>query len=718
MKKKLIALLLCISMFTTNFSIYALDSTPTIEDEMSEVETFVAKVINEFSDESQWQDIQYDVGQDITLTLPTTLKASVQENENIVEENIEVEWIETTNKVFSTIQADEFVFQAKLPQDNNYQTASNLIFPSIKISVKNKVVSVEPPTLQTPSTPIVYPTNQRMPSTDGLNLSKKATKVTDKEYNLTLEAYTTGFITTNTETQLLDIVMVLDQSGSMNETFTNGSTKNSAMVEAAKNFITSVSKNSKEHRIGLVQFGQNSKILNQLTMLNGTGKKQLNSTLSSLYPNGATPVDEGMQQAINVFNTNPSQKRKKVVVVFTDGHPSKRNSFKIEVANDAITNAKTLKSSGVDIYSIGIFDNAHPSQVAPTKQLEEVGSVWPFDSDDIAANRFMNYLSSNSSDATSLGLSKQILTYSVTHKFEWQNKGYYLTATNKEGLNNVFEKISQSIITPTIDLNEKTVLKDFIASDFIFPIGFDANNITTQVATIKTDADVQNIEDTSWNNPVIVNDLQVTIDASRTGISVTGFNYNENTIVENNGVATGKKLIVTIPIEVAPDCLGGDNLPTNTDQSAIYNEFDELVKPFEIPTVTILYKLTNLTLKKSGIETIDENQSIIFSIKGVKDSPTKDIDLTVVLQASDNWSVTIKDLPVGDYMIHEDSNWSWRYELVAGEEIDRHVHLSGTSNEVVYTNQRSKDKWLNGSSYCENKWVDNTIKASKNGGIN
>lgn len=52
---------------------------------------------------------------------------------------------------------------------------------------------------------------------DGLVINKTATANDDGTYNIKLEAYTTGSVSTTESTKPTDIVLVLDQSGSMDE---------------------------------------------------------------------------------------------------------------------------------------------------------------------------------------------------------------------------------------------------------------------------------------------------------------------------------------------------------------------------------------------------------------------------------------------------------------------------------------------------------------------
>ena len=106
----------------------------------------------------------------------------------------------------------------------------------------------------------------------------------------------------------------------------------------------------------------------------------------------------------------------------------------------------------------------------------------------------------------------------------------------------------------------------------------------------------------------------------------------------------------------------------------------------------------SLTIRKNGADEIDENQTFIFKVKGVAGTNTADIDMRVVVKG--NGSVTIKDLPIGRYIVEEETSWSWRYEP---NEQSYEVELkTNEKNEVPITNNRTKRNWLNGAAYCEN----------------
>lgn len=109
--------------------------------------------------------------------------------------------------------------------------------------------------------------------------------------------------------------------------------------------------------------------------------------------------------------------------------------------------------------------------------------------------------------------------------------------------------------------------------------------------------------------------------------------------------------------------------------------------------------LTTLTLEKQGWQEIDENQTFLFHVKGSpKDPNTKDVDLTVTIHG--NGKTTVTDLPVGDYIITEESGWSWRYTPRNGGERTVTVGVGGLT--VQYQNSRTQTQWLDGDNYSVN----------------
>lgn len=273
------------------------------------------------------------------------------------------------------------------------------------------------------------------------------------DFVTTLSTISSTSDTTSLVTKPLDIVMVLDASGSMDDDMGGSdSTKRiDALKAAASSFIDTIAEQnakiedaSKQHQVAIVKFSGEKKketgndtyrdrrgythnysqvmksltpcVDNAATELNAT---ELKKTVSLIKPAGATRADYGLELARDMSGRKDAQK---VVVFFTDGSPTSSNGFESDVANDAVNAAKTMKDKGATIYTIGIFSGANPDQ-AISKASKE--------------NRFMHAVSSNYPNATSY------ITNELGKRAE--NSDFYKAASNADELKKVFDDISSSI---------------------------------------------------------------------------------------------------------------------------------------------------------------------------------------------------------------------------------------------------------------------------------
>lgn len=257
----------------------------------------------------------------------------------------------------------------------------------------------------------------------------------------------------------LDIVLVLDASGSMSDPMVKGDrTKRiDALKTAANRFIDtiatqnqSITDEPKQHQVAIVKFAGDkttevgnkkyrdswgdtynySQTMKNLTPCKDKGAESLKSTVNSISPDGSTRADYGLELADEQFSFGRAD-AKKIVVFFTDGSPTSSSGFQASVANSAINSAKSLKNKGADIYTIGIFDGANPSA-----DLTADGTS--------KENKFMHAVSSNYPAASP----------SISFWGEWtinfgaraENANYYKSATSAAELEEIFKDISGSII--------------------------------------------------------------------------------------------------------------------------------------------------------------------------------------------------------------------------------------------------------------------------------
>lgn len=456
---------------------------------------------------------------------------------------------------------------------------------------------------------------------DGLNLSKTASINADGSYKIRMEAFTTGKVTTTTSTTPVDVVLVLDQSGSMaydfngNNTNNNTSRRQYAMKQAVNQFIGAVADKydaeKSDHRISIVTFGTNASVLKSWTTVSESGKTELQSSITGLpsAPSGATNVGAGMQQAETLMGsgynyTGSNTTRQKVVVVFTDGMPTTESDFSTTVANTAIQSAKALKDSGATVYSVGIFNGANPNEMYgasgfDTNSNGTVNSKWVKDTrglfpgtdfpeaDRPAGNRFLNLLSSNFEDATEVGLKRETdglgilhykITYTIARNFNRTSSSYYLTANDSASLNQIFTTISENIGQASIDLSSSTVVRDVVTPYFTMP----ANTADVKLYTADYNGASFGTEQPAGS------DVQAKIDANTNTVSVTGFDFNKYYVADNQHEGTcGKKLIIEFTVQRKPGFVGGNNVPTNGDTSGVYTEKGVSAGLFDVPKVNV-----------------------------------------------------------------------------------------------------------------------------------
>lgn len=460
---------------------------------------------------------------------------------------------------------------------------------------------------------------------DGLELTKTVTPKADGGYTVHLEAYTTGTVTTSTTTKPCDIVLVLDQSGSMADDFSGKETDNEAdtrqyaMKQAVNTFIDNVATKAKdegvEHRIAIVKFAGDStntvgddtykdgryrynysQVVKELTAVNdasGENATTLKTAVNQLQAKGGTQTQNGLNHAQRLLSSVDSARdSSKVVIVFTDGMPG-NSGFDANVATSAIASAKSMKDAGVTVYTVGIFTGADVGQLYGDSGFRynsdgSVGSYWAnwvvSDGIDVpAGNRFLNYVSSNFKNASEIGLKSYSASpgWVVTKNFTRDKTGYYMTARNSTALNNIFTSISQTIGTANIDLGSETVIKDIVTPCFTVPQDADAIRLST--ATYNgSEFGAPDTADSS---------VKAEIDPATRAVNVTGFDFNQNYVTTNakEDGTYGKKLIIEFDVSVRDGFLGGNQVPTNDGQSGIYAK-GTMIKPFKVPTQDVEVK--------------------------------------------------------------------------------------------------------------------------------
>lgn len=295
-------------------------------------------------------------------------------------------------------------------------------------------------------------------SKNGVTVSKE----NGADFLTALTALSSTSNLSDTATTPLDIVLVLDASGSMNDPMGSGDdTKRiDALKSAANSFIDEIAKQNatvkdtaKQHQVAIVKFagdktdkvgndtyydGRNwynySQVMKTLAPCTNDTKGDFSSQVNAIKPAGATNAAAGLELAEG--QTSGRSDAKKVVIFFTDGKPTTQSTFDPGVASSAVGSAKKMKDAGAAVYSIGIFEGADPAKYPNEQSVSN-------------ENKFMHAVSSNYPSAT--------YQKDVWNRYKWsfgdRAKGsdgkdatFYKSATNADELKHVFDDISKEII--------------------------------------------------------------------------------------------------------------------------------------------------------------------------------------------------------------------------------------------------------------------------------
>lgn len=267
----------------------------------------------------------------------------------------------------------------------------------------------------------------------------------------------------DTATTPLDIVLVLDASGSMNDPMGGGDdTKRiDALKSAANSFIDEIAKQNatvkdavKQHQVAIVKFAGNktdkvgndryrddgnwynySQVMKTLAPCTNDTKSDFSSQVNAIKPAGATNAAAGLELAKG--QASGRSEARKVVIFFTDGTPTEYSDFSPEVASSAVGYAKDMKDAGAAVYSIGIFKGADPATYPDPQRVSN-------------ENNFMHAVSSNYPSATYSYESTSWWSGEYIWNFGDRAKGsdgkdatFYKSATNADELKHVFDDISK-----------------------------------------------------------------------------------------------------------------------------------------------------------------------------------------------------------------------------------------------------------------------------------
>lgn len=260
----------------------------------------------------------------------------------------------------------------------------------------------------------------------------------------------------------LDIVLVLDVSGSMEDPITSTDTTKRIKIlkDSINQFIEEFAKNNSKQsdekyqsRISIIKFAGDksdkvgndtytenryrynyTQIMNDFFTATNDNKAKLEDVVNSISPAGATRSDFAMELALKQINQSKNDESRKdakrIVFFVTDGQPTTLNNFDDDVANKAITASEEIKKDA-EVYTFGMFSLTDPSITG------HVGSgSW---SDAEKFNAYMHGVSSNYSDAQSY---KNLGTRA-------ENSAYYMGAKSSNEATAIFDSVIAKLLSMT-----------------------------------------------------------------------------------------------------------------------------------------------------------------------------------------------------------------------------------------------------------------------------
>lgn len=515
-------------------------------------------------------------------------------------------------------------------------------------------------------------------------------------YTLNLEAYVTGSITETVTTKAADIILVLDYSKSMDNTY-GSSTRIAQLRSSVKEFVDIVKTSDANvtddkyggHRIAFVLYSG--------SVFTNTGLNQfidvsnLTTGSSAVYYNGTNLIGSStsqgtqsglaMQKARDILSAvdYSGTDRTRIVLFFTDGIPGTGTGetwtdARRTVANTCISAANEIKNAtnSAIVYSVGMFS----AQASATE-----------------TTTYLSYTSSDFTDKTALPSSSS----------DWVNVSgdKSIIVSSAEQLRNVFSSIATSAGGNYDAASSSSVLVDIVTQSFSIPTNTALGSVkvyavpctqssATAIISFDTIKDSYQLE--TVDNPEEIPEGKVCLQVDKeTGeVTVTGFDYGAEWCGWDGkaNAVHGHKLVLQIPITVNEDAIGGPAVQTNTnDSKLILKTADgDTLASYNFPK-PVLKIPVSIWIEKHGL--VDDD-SAVFTLarapyvegasyddyvtgqyKNSWESFTKIIVneknmQTVTVDGVDHRVVKISGLdPDYYYRIKEDA-WAWGYPVQIG----------------------------------------------------
>lgn len=477
-------------------------------------------------------------------------------------------------------------------------------------------------------------------ASNAVDVTKTATATDKKDadgkpiYQIDLTAAAKSNIVTHTKA--CDIVLVLDRSGSMNFSLAgknnNSKERVKALQTAVNAFLTTIQKSSPTSRVAIVSYASDVTIDSGTKTASGalipvTANNTVNSALTQIVSglstrcNGGTQSGKGLQQAVNIFNSvsasDSNYDNTRVTVLFTDGKPGNNywsdKDEGYDVAQQSVHWSTILKHAKGDTFNMqanvegqNFFGQRFqdwpwsPKYGVSNHSDFQTGSAeqndWNWtgcgstvysvglglkasegkDSEGCKINEYMYRVSSHRPDGSHVdnnrvnkweqGTDSWTGLYTDARTRNHEN-GYYLTTDNADKLKEIFTQIAQQ----TGEAVKDVTIRDEISEPFV---PCDENGIVYQVGQTISDNGRTGTVRKDANSGYYIEWTKVTLTPEQ---------------VDSNKVVTkpAETFQSTLYVKPRDGFLGGNNVPTNGENSGVYTADGNQIKPFPQPEVNV-----------------------------------------------------------------------------------------------------------------------------------
>lgn len=488
-------------------------------------------------------------------------------------------------------------------------------------------------------------------ASNAVDVTKTATATDKKDadgkpiYQIDLTAAAKSNIVTHTKA--CDIVLVLDRSGSMNFSLAgkdnNSKERVKALQTAVNAFLTTIQKSSPTSRVAIVSYASDVTIDSGTKTASGalipvTADNTVNSALTQIVSglstrcNGGTQSGKGLQQAVNIFNSvsasDSNYDNTRVTVLFTDGKPGNNywsgEDEGYDVAQQSVhwsTILKHAKGGTVNMQSNVKEQNFFNEKFGPLFGTKYGVSNYPDfrkgsankddwnwtgcgstvycvglglkasegkDSEGCKINEYMYRVSSHRPDGSHVdnnrvnkweqGTDSWTGLYTDARTRNHEN-GYYLTTDNAAELQRIFTQIAQQ----TGEAVKDVTIRDEISESFV-PCDA-AGNAYNVGDTITSNGKTGTVRQDANGNYYI----------EWTNVTLTPEQVDSNKVVTK----PAETFQSTLYVKPQDGFLGGNNVPTNGENSGVYTADGNQIKPFPQPEVNVPIKLDAQNVTKN-----------------------------------------------------------------------------------------------------------------------